>query len=163
MEWLSYTSAWPYGTTSGPETVKSARKWHEPRKFTVTMCNLCNKCYTLGMPGPRPDIRCVQYLPKVHYKVPIEFLVPSGASEVIDWHQRTKTLLNVKTEIHHIIGWIHHIIWCWREIFKISYKCTCSWRNMKDTSWRYTSTCRLLKNTSHPSALSRVIHFIFRP
>ena len=42
------------------------------------MCNLCNKCYTLGMPGPRPDIRCVQYLPKVHYKVPIEFLVPSG-------------------------------------------------------------------------------------
>ena len=46
--------------------------------------NLCNKCYTLGMPGPRPDIRCVQYLPKVHPKVPIEFLVPSGASEVID-------------------------------------------------------------------------------
>ena len=27
-------------------------------------CNLCNHCYTLGMPGPRPDIRCVQYLPK---------------------------------------------------------------------------------------------------
>ena len=47
-------------------------------------CNLCNKCYTLGMPGPRPDIRCVQYLPKVHLKVPIEFLVPSGTSEVID-------------------------------------------------------------------------------
>ncbi len=47
-------------------------------------CNLCNKCYTLGIPGPRPDIRCVQYLPKVHPKVPIEFLVPSGASEVID-------------------------------------------------------------------------------
>ncbi len=48
-------------------------------------CNLCNKCYTLGMmPGPRPDIRCVQYLPKLHHKVPIEFLVPSGASEVID-------------------------------------------------------------------------------
>ncbi len=22
-------------------------------------CNLCNSCYTLGMPGPRPDIRCV--------------------------------------------------------------------------------------------------------
>ncbi len=27
-------------------------------------CNLCNHCYTLGIPGPRPDIRCVQYLPK---------------------------------------------------------------------------------------------------
>ncbi len=27
-------------------------------------CNLCNYCYTLGMPGPRPDIRCVQYLPE---------------------------------------------------------------------------------------------------
>jgi hypothetical protein len=47
-------------------------------------CNLCNKCYILGMPGPRPDIRCVQFLSKVHPKVPIEFLVPSGASEVID-------------------------------------------------------------------------------
>ncbi len=27
-------------------------------------CNLCIHCYTLGMPDPRPDIRCVQYLPK---------------------------------------------------------------------------------------------------
>ncbi len=27
-------------------------------------CNLCNHCYTLGMSDPRPDIRCVQYLPK---------------------------------------------------------------------------------------------------
>ncbi len=27
-------------------------------------CNLCNHCYTLGMPGSRPEIRCVQYLPK---------------------------------------------------------------------------------------------------
>jgi hypothetical protein len=26
--------------------------------------NLCNHCYTLGMSDPRPDIRCVQYLPK---------------------------------------------------------------------------------------------------
>jgi len=25
------------------------------------------------MPDPRPDIRCVQYLPKVQYKVPNEF------------------------------------------------------------------------------------------
>ncbi len=126
-------------------------------------CNLCNKCYTLGMPGPRPDIRCVQYLPKVHLKVPIEFSVPSGTSEVIDWHQRSKTLLNVETEIRHIMGWIYHIIWCWREIFKISYRCTYSWRNIKDTSWGCTSTCRLLQDTSHPSTLSRVIHFIFRP
>ena len=123
-------------------------------------CNLCNKCYTLGMPGPRPDIRCVQYLPKVHPKVPIKFSVPSGTSEVIDWHQRSKTLLNVETEIHHIMGWIHHIIWCWREIFKISYRCTYSWRNIKDTSWGCTSTCRILQDTSHPSALVRVIHFI---
>ena len=73
-------------------------------------CNLCNKCYTLGMPCPRPDIRCVQYLPKVHPKVPIKISVPSGTSEVIDWHQRAKTLLNVETEIHHIMGWIYHII-----------------------------------------------------
>jgi hypothetical protein len=29
-------------------------------------CNLCNHCYTLGMPDPRPEVRCVQYLPKVH-------------------------------------------------------------------------------------------------
>ena len=47
-------------------------------------CNLCNHCYTLGMPDPRPDIRCVQYLPKVHHKVPIEFSVPSGTSDIID-------------------------------------------------------------------------------
>ena len=47
-------------------------------------CNLCNHCYTLGMPDPTPDIRCVQYLPKVHHKVPIEYLVPSETSEVID-------------------------------------------------------------------------------
>ncbi len=33
-------------------------------------CNLCNHCYTLGMPGPRPDIRCVQYLPKSTCEVP---------------------------------------------------------------------------------------------
>ena len=59
-------------------------------------CNLCNHCYTLGMPGPRPDIRCVQYLPTVHYKVPNKFLVPSGTSDIIDWHQRSKTLLNVE-------------------------------------------------------------------
>ena len=36
-------------------------------------CNLCNYCYTLGMPDPRPDIRCVQYLPKVHYKIQMNF------------------------------------------------------------------------------------------
>jgi hypothetical protein len=36
-------------------------------------CNLCNHCYILGMPDPRPDIRCVQYLFKVHKKVPNEF------------------------------------------------------------------------------------------
>ena len=34
-------------------------------------CNLCNNCYTLGMPGPRPDIRCVQYLPKSTWEVPL--------------------------------------------------------------------------------------------
>ncbi len=47
-------------------------------------CNFCNHCYTLGMPDPRPDIRCAQYLPKVHYKVPNKFLVPSGTSDIID-------------------------------------------------------------------------------
>ncbi len=47
-------------------------------------CNSCNHCYTLGMPDPRPDIRCVQYLLKVHYKVPNEFLVPSGTCDIID-------------------------------------------------------------------------------
>ncbi len=47
-------------------------------------CNLCNYCYTLGMPDSRPDIRCVQYLPKVHYKVSNGFLAPSGTSEVTD-------------------------------------------------------------------------------
>jgi hypothetical protein len=47
-------------------------------------CNLCNHCYTLGMPDPRPDIRCVQYLPKVYYKVPNEFLEPSETSDIID-------------------------------------------------------------------------------
>ncbi len=47
-------------------------------------CYLSNHCYTLGMPDPRPDIRCVQYLPKVHYKVPNGFLAPSRTSEVTD-------------------------------------------------------------------------------
>ncbi len=47
-------------------------------------CYLCNYCYTLGMPDPRPDIRLVLYLPKVHYKVPNGFLAPSGTSEVTD-------------------------------------------------------------------------------
>jgi hypothetical protein len=41
-------------------------------------CNWCNHCFTLGMPDPRPDIRGVQYLPKVHHKMPIEFLASSG-------------------------------------------------------------------------------------
>ena len=36
-------------------------------------CNWCNHCYILGMPGTRPDIRCVQYLSEVHKKVPNEF------------------------------------------------------------------------------------------
>jgi hypothetical protein len=36
-------------------------------------CNWCNHCYTLGMPDPRPDMRCVQYLSEVHNKVPNEF------------------------------------------------------------------------------------------
>jgi hypothetical protein len=27
-------------------------------------CNLCYHCYTLGMPDPRSEIRCVQYLLK---------------------------------------------------------------------------------------------------
>ncbi len=47
-------------------------------------CNFCNHCYTLDMPDPRPDTRCVQYLPNVQYKVPIEFSVPSRTSEIID-------------------------------------------------------------------------------
>ena len=33
--------------------------------LSMVHCHLCNNCYTLSMPGPRPDIRCVQYLPKV--------------------------------------------------------------------------------------------------
>ncbi len=36
-------------------------------------CNWCNHCYILGMPDPRPDIRCVQYLSEVHKKVPNEY------------------------------------------------------------------------------------------
>jgi hypothetical protein len=36
-------------------------------------CNLCNHCYILGMPDPRPDIRCLQYLSEVHKKVPNKF------------------------------------------------------------------------------------------
>ena len=51
---------------------------------TEVHCNLCNYCYTLGMPDPRPDITCIQYLPKVHYKVPNTFLAPSGTSDIID-------------------------------------------------------------------------------
>ncbi len=47
-------------------------------------CNLGNYCYTLGMPDPRPDIRCVQYLSKVHLNLPNGFLAPSGTSEVTD-------------------------------------------------------------------------------
>jgi hypothetical protein len=48
-------------------------------------CNLCNYCYTLGMPDPRPDTtRCVQYLSQVHLKVANGFLAPSGTSEVTD-------------------------------------------------------------------------------
>ncbi len=60
-------------------------------------CNLCNQCYTLGMPDPMPDIRCVQYFPKVHYKIPSNFLVPSGTSDIIDWHQRSKASLDAST------------------------------------------------------------------
>ena len=56
------------------------------------------------MPDPRPDIRCVYFLPKVHYKVPIEFLVPSGASEVIDWHQRSKPPWNGSKTSHGVEG-----------------------------------------------------------
>ena len=27
-------------------------------------CNLCNKCYTLGMPGPRPELDVYSTYPK---------------------------------------------------------------------------------------------------
>ncbi len=36
-------------------------------------CNLCNHCYILSLPDPRPEIRCVQYLSEAHKKVPNEF------------------------------------------------------------------------------------------
>jgi hypothetical protein len=36
-------------------------------------CNLCNHCYTLGMPDPRPDIRCVHYLLKVQKRCQANF------------------------------------------------------------------------------------------
>ena len=72
------------------------RRMHLHDMSPEVQCNSCNYCYTLGMPDPRPDIRCVQYLSKVHLKVPNGFLAPSGTSEVTDWHQRSKTLLNVE-------------------------------------------------------------------
>jgi hypothetical protein len=80
-------------------TIINKRKFDERRRICCTClqrlvkvldmspevhCNLCNHCYTLGMPDPRPDIRCAQYLPKVHYNVPNGFLAPSGTSDFID-------------------------------------------------------------------------------
>ena len=36
-------------------------------------CSLCNHCYTLGMPDPRPDIRCVQYYRKYIIRCQADF------------------------------------------------------------------------------------------
>ena len=60
----------------GTQGVRISRFWHYDKKWCgwevlpEVHCNLCNHCYTLGMPGPRPDIRCVQYLPKSTSEAP---------------------------------------------------------------------------------------------
>jgi hypothetical protein len=60
------------------------------------------------MPDPRPDIRCVQYLPKVHHKMPIEFLASNGTPgtpEVYtskqDVEQRSTTSLHADMDPPH--------------------------------------------------------------
>ena len=50
-------------------------------EFTVTFVTIVTN---LGMPGLRPDIWCVQYLPQVHKNEPINLMAPSETSEVRD-------------------------------------------------------------------------------
>ena len=63
---------YPHGGFSSPSTL-ILHLWGRvtrAQKFTVT----CVTSVTLlGMPDPRPDIRCVQYYTKVQYKVPDGF------------------------------------------------------------------------------------------
>ena len=63
-----------YGSVDSPaRNTRSSPKWVAIADANFTrgsdmspevQYNLCNLCYILGMPDPRPDIRCVQYLPK---------------------------------------------------------------------------------------------------
>ncbi len=58
--------------------------------------NLCNHCYRLGMPDPRPDIRCVQFLPEVHNRCQASFQHQVEPPRSVDWHRRSKTSLDVE-------------------------------------------------------------------
>ncbi len=114
-------------------------------------CNWCNHSYILGMPDPRPDIRCVQYLFEVHKKVPNEFEhqvepLKSGI-DIRDlkhhWmsNRYPQTSGRCQEWIQNIIRcqqWIQNITWGVMEIFRISYRCTYTWRNIKSTSWTCT-------------------------
>jgi hypothetical protein len=135
-------------------------------------CNLCNHCYTLGMSDPRPDIRCVQYLPYVHKKVPNEFWASSGTSEVRNWHQRSKTSLDVKYRSTNIIGcqnWIQNIIRCQKTSHEVSWRASSSPTDVHTTQGGTSKahheyildTCRILQVTSHPPSFSQggPLHF----
>ena len=126
-------------------------------------CNLCNHCYTLGMSDPRSDIRCVQYLPKVHPKMPNGFWASSGTPE-------TPEVYNIQPgcwkEIHHIIECAdmdppHHMM-----LNRRSSSSPIDVHTQGGTSKIHhadiPATCRILQVASHPLALARAIHFIFK-
>ena len=131
------------------------------QKFTVA----CVTSVTLlGMPDPRPDIRCVQYLPQVHKNAQIGFLATSGTSEVRDWHQRSNPSLDIE------------------DGSKTSLKCQRWIQNIIDVEWRFSSSPTDVHtqggtSTSHwhvpapvesywlhliPLALVRATHFILK-
>ena len=137
-------------------------------------CNLCNHCYTFGMPDPRPGIRCVQYLSEVHKKVPNEF-----GHQVEPLKSRT----DIRDLNHHWMSnrypqtsdrcqkWIQNIIRCQKWIQNITW---CQGRSLGPPTDVHTrggtskahhenvlDTCRILQVSSHPPSFSQgnPLHF----
>ena len=125
-------------------------------------CNLCNHCYILGMPDPRPDIRCVQYLSEVHKKVPNEF-----------GHKREplKSGPDIRDPKHHWISnrypqpsgrcqkwiqsiircqqWIQNIMRCHRDLLRSPTDVHTQGCHQKDPHEHVLDTCRILQVSSH--------------